>query len=412
MNYSRIFLLLAAFMSQAFSGQAQKSAAAKPLIKRTYYDYQGRQLHEEFQYVSTPTNRFSKQGYYKEFNEDGTLWRKHQYRNNKAEGRQLEYATTDGETWLEYDIMVRNNLRNGPYIRYSGPNERMSAGNYVNGSREGQWKFYYPEGYEACTYRDDKKEGPATLFYKNGQVADQYAYREDEKYNDGDVKAFYENGNPKKSGHFTDGQMDGQFLAWYPNGQLRYEENYAAGNREGRILAFSERGDTLADDRYVNDIMVAHRKSAQEQEMAAQRAQIKAQERLEQLHRDSVRTAGRIEEAKLDSAKHLAAQAEARYAEFAKLNGYPTSAMNSQESALAKSWRVQPEPKLYGTLYGQLYRKYLSSRETSDRLALAKRMLAVQQLTQQLAEGQRPDLSKAIRRENDPNKVLALTGIE
>ena len=196
MNYFRTLLFLAAFVGVALSGHTQKATAPKALIKRTYHDYQGRQLHEEYQYVSTPTNRFSKHGYYKEFNEDGTLWRKHQYRNNKADGHQLEYSTSEGETWLEYDIMVRNNLRNGPYIRYSGPKERMSAGNYVNGSREGQWKFYYPEGHEVCTYLDDKKEGPATLFYKNGKVADQYAYRADEKYNDGDVKAFYEDGSP------------------------------------------------------------------------------------------------------------------------------------------------------------------------------------------------------------------------
>lgn len=66
---------------------------------------------------SQKTNRSSKQGYYKEYNEDGTLWRKHQYRNNKAEGRQLEYYTTDGKTWVEYDMMVHNALLNGSYIK-------------------------------------------------------------------------------------------------------------------------------------------------------------------------------------------------------------------------------------------------------------------------------------------------------
>jgi len=396
-----------------FSGAAgaQRAQVQQAHIKRTYFDYAGRQLHEEYQYVSTPTNRFSKQGYYKEFNEDGTLWRKHNYRNNKADGRQLEYSTSDGETWLQYDMAVRNNLMNGPYIRYSGPGERISAGNYVNGERAGQWKFYYPEGHEVCTYRDDKKEGPATLYYKNGKVADQYNYRDDEKYNDGDVKAFYEDGSPKKSGHFTDGEMDGKFLAWYSNGQLRYEENYVAGSREGRILAFGQRGDTLADDRYMNDILVAHRKSAQEVAQAQQIAQEQAQMRRERQHRDSLRVSGNLIQAKMDSAKHWAAQAESRYAEFAKLNGYPTYAMNAAESALAKSWRIQPDPKLYGTLYGRLHSRYLTSRSTDDRLALAKRMAALMLLAQQLAEGQQPDLNKAIRREKDLDKVLALTGL-
>ena len=411
MNYFRTFLFLLAFLGVALSSQAQKAPASKALIKRTYYDYQGRQLHEEYQYVSTPTNRFSKQGYYKEYNEDGTLWRHHQYRNNKAEGRQREYSTTDGETWLEYDIMVRSALRNGLYIRYSGPGEKMSSGNYVNGSREGQWKFYYPEGHEVCTYRDDKKEGPATLFYKNGKVADQYAYRNDEHYDDGDVKGFYEDGSPKKSGHFIDGEMDGQFLAWYPNGQLRYEENYVAGSREGRFLGFGQAGDTITDDRYAQDILVGHRKSTQELVQDKQAAQEKVQMRRERQHRDSIRVAGNLIQARLDSAKHWVAEAEARYAEFAKLNGYPTYAMNAAESALAKSWRNQPDPKLYGTLYGQLHTRYMTSRSTDDRLALAKRMAALMQLAQQLAEGQRPDLSKAIRRENDLDKVLALTGL-
>lgn len=248
----RVLGLLVFLGCLVFSGiaGAQKAQAQQVHIKRTYFDYAGRQLHEEYQYVSTSTNRFSKQGYYKKYNEDGTLWRKHSSRNNKTEGRQLEYSTLDGETRLQYDMTVHNNLRNGPYIRYSGPSERMSAGSYVNGEQAGQWKFYCPEDHEVYTCRDDKKEGPATLFHKNGKVADQYADRNDEHYDDGDVKGFYEDGSPKKSGHFTDGEMNGKFLARYPNGQLRYEENYAVGSREGRFLGFGQSGDTITDDHY------------------------------------------------------------------------------------------------------------------------------------------------------------------
>ena len=77
-------------------------------------------------------------------------------------------------------------------------------------------------------------------------VADQYAYHND----DGDVKGFYKDGSPKKSGLFTDGKMDGKFLHWYPNGQLRYEENYGADSLKGRLLGFSETGDTITDDHH------------------------------------------------------------------------------------------------------------------------------------------------------------------
>ncbi|WP_216689182.1 toxin-antitoxin system YwqK family antitoxin [Hymenobacter siberiensis] len=386
MKYFRSFLLLASFVGLALHGQAQKATAAKALIKRTYYDYQGRQLHEEYQYVSTPTNRFSKQGYYKEYNEDGTLWRKHSYRNNKADGRQLEYSTSEGETWLEYDIMVRNNLRNGPYIRYSGPNEQMSAGNYVNGSREGQWKFYYPEGHEVCTYRNDKKEGPATLFYKSGKVADQYAYREDEKYNDGDVKAFYEDGSPKKSGHFTDGQMDGKFLAWYPNGQLRYEENYVADSREGRILAFDQHGDTLANDRYVNDIMVAHRKSAQELALQAEKDQ----------------------RAKREKASETLAKARNVLDDVLFLEDRRRE--KSGTSAALSSAR-SPYATIYDTLVLACQKAGLASDNPDKELAIAQRLLAAMQLAQEMYSGKNPGLQEKIGTETDPAKIFALMGI-
>ena len=378
-----VFLGCLAFLGP---GMAQKKPAPPAHLKRTYYDYQGRQLHEEYQYVSTPTNRFSKQGYYKEYNEDGTLWRKHSYRNNKADGRQLEYSTSEGETWLEYDIMVRNNLRNGPYIRYSGPGKRMSAGNYVNGSREGQWKFYYPEGHEVCTYRDDKKEGPATLFYKNGKVADQYAYREDEKYNDGDVKGFYEDGSPKKSGHFTEGEMDGKFLAWYPSGQLRYEENYVAGSREGRILAFGQRGDTLAYDQYVNDIMVAHRKSAQEVAQEAEKDKWAKRDKAAEM---------------LETARYVLEDVLQRE-DLIKEKAGASVTLSSVRS-------------VYATIYDKLTLAYVTARLAPDsaetELAIAQRLLTAMKLAQGICSGENPELKEKIGTENQPDKILALMGL-
>ena len=372
-------------LMQATAGMAQKAPASQAHVKRTYYDYQGRQLHEEYQYVSTPTNRFSKQGYYKEYNEDGTLWRKHSYRNNKADGRQLEYSTSDGETWLEYDILVRNNLRNGPYIRYSGPGEKMSSGNYANGSREGPWKFYYAEGHEVCTYRDDKKEGPATLYYKNGKVADQYSYREDEKYNDGDVKAFYEDGSPKKSGHFTEGEMDGKFLAWYPNGQLRYEENYVAGSREGRILAFGQGGDTLADDRYAHDILVAHRKSAQDVAMEKQKALTATREKVDKM---------------MSTAQYIL-----------------EDVLFLEERALQKNGTSDalPPTSAYTRIYDKLVLSYQTARlapdNVTEELAIAQRLLAAMKSAQDLCRGKNPELKDKIGAETQPDKILALMGL-
>ncbi len=415
MKYFHSFFLLVAFVGMALHSQAQKAAASKALLKRTYYDYQGRQLHEEYQYVSTPTNRFSKQGYYKEYNEDGTLWRKHNYRNNKANGRQLEYSTSEGETWLEYDIMVHDNLRNGLYIRYSGPNERISAGNYVNGSREGQWKFYYPEGYEVCTYRNDKKESPATLFYKSGKVADQYSYREDEKYNDGDVKAFYEDGTPKKSGHFTDGQMDGKFLAWYPNGQLRYEENYVADQQAGLTLAYDENGNVITKDFYEAGILVRHEKSAVEIAREAQHDAANKQYDRRKQERDSIeqvemrrvaaREANEVIQQKINDAFRDAQSTQAILATIGSGHSSPDATL------VAYRLHTALQPKLYADLYARLLAECPQAPNLTEKLARVQRLNKLLELAQALAMGQQPDLNKAIRKEADLDKVLALTGL-
>lgn len=47
MKHFRPFLFLTVFLGMGLSGQAQKAPTFTPLIKRTYYAYPNRQLHEE-----------------------------------------------------------------------------------------------------------------------------------------------------------------------------------------------------------------------------------------------------------------------------------------------------------------------------------------------------------------------------
>lgn len=248
MKYFRIFLLLAAFFSLDFSGYAQKSPAAKVLSKRTYYDYQGRQLHEEYQYIKTATNHDCKHGYYKEYNRDGTLWRKHNYRNNRAEGHQLEYFTSDGQPWLEYDMTVHNDLMNGPYVRYGEPGKRMMAGNYVDGYKEGLWTFYEPDGKydldgkKVYTYHHDQKNGVAYFYSADGTLREQQQYRDDKLYGEGEVKAYDEAGKLISSGTYHNDLRDGVFQNWYPNGQLHSEQTYRHDQKEGPSTWYRENG--------------------------------------------------------------------------------------------------------------------------------------------------------------------------
>ncbi|WP_165903708.1 toxin-antitoxin system YwqK family antitoxin [Hymenobacter gummosus] len=393
-----------ALLTGLLLGLAHAAGAQQVLLKRTYYDLSRRRLHEEYQYIRTAAVPECKHGYYKEYDEQGVLWKKGNYRHNQAEGRQLEYLNAAGQPQLQYDVTVRHGIAHGPYIRYRGANEKMSAGNYVNGSREGVWHFYYAEGYEVCRYQNDKKEGPAALYYTGGKLAEQYAYRNDERYNDGDIQSFYEDGSPKKSGHFTAGLMNGRFRAWYPNGQLRYEENYVDDAPEGRFLAYSEAGELITDDVYAAGRLVEHKQTAREMAEQARQQQYEALRQRQKLQQDSIQQAYARAETDRRQQLEMTQEAEA----LAKDAALKQETMRNEA---AVGYRRQLDPRLYVELYQQLLADYRAATSPADQLTRAKRLKRLLALAVALERGEQPELRKALRKEPDLTKALALTGL-
>ena len=63
----------------------------------------------------------------------------------------------------------------------------------------------WPKGqkFSEGTYKDGKRDGPATVWYANGQKAREYTYKDD--------------------------KLDGLWTRWYENGQKKYEGTYKDG---------------------------------------------------------------------------------------------------------------------------------------------------------------------------------------
>jgi len=121
---------------------------------------------------------------------------------------------------------------------------------------------------------------------------------------------------------------------------------------------------------------------------------------------DSLSRAERAEAAaNPDSPARWAIEAQGRNYTFLK-SGSPRHEWTKKERALAKSWRVKPERKLYADLYIKVYTEYQASLAPDDRLVWAKRLVAVMDLTQQLAEGQRPELLEAIQKNPKYENIL------
>lgn len=64
------------------------------------------------------------------------------------------------------------------YGRYDN-GELMTTQEYVDGIGNGTWTSYDPDGrkYEEGTYKDNRVEGPVTLFYEDGSVKAKGQYR-------------------------------------------------------------------------------------------------------------------------------------------------------------------------------------------------------------------------------------------
>jgi antitoxin component YwqK of YwqJK toxin-antitoxin module len=76
------------------------------------------------------------------------------------------------------------------------------------------------------TYKDGKRDGRSTWWYKNG--------------------------HPYEDDYWVDGQRHGLCHYWYKNGQLEIEYNYVNGQRHGLCYEWYEDGQLQYERRYDN----------------------------------------------------------------------------------------------------------------------------------------------------------------
>jgi antitoxin component YwqK of YwqJK toxin-antitoxin module len=92
--------------------------------------------------------------------------------------------------------------------------------------------------------------GPWTLWFVNGQKAEDSQYREG-KY-DGVHSTYYENGQKRFEGHYKNGRSDGPFGFWYPDGQKRTEGQWRNGARDGTVTQWHPNGVKESELNYGN----------------------------------------------------------------------------------------------------------------------------------------------------------------
>ena len=165
----------------------------------------------------------------------------------------------------EYRTENGGELYSGKVFKnYLSGNKRYE-GSVKKGKKVGKWTFWSPDAKESSELvfgieirggtHPSGKDGIYTVWYENGQKAEEGTYKKFRK--DGLWTVWFENGQKEweatmkggtanqkftywyKNGHkdvegaYKDGEWDGKFTTWYENGQKSKEGNYKEGKQDG-----------------------------------------------------------------------------------------------------------------------------------------------------------------------------------
>ena len=189
-----------------------------------------------------------KNGYYKEYAENGDLLKVLKYIDDEVqpEAREVTRPEVQNEYYpdgtIKVSAMFRNGVPDGIRREYNPDGTVQHSWLYSNGTvvgegiekddgnRDGPWKDYYPDG-------KIKSEGN----YDNGKQVGEWKY-------------YHQNGNIEQTGKFSKtGKFDGTWKWYFDNGGLLREEKYRNGKRDGLSTEYDESGKVNAEGEFADD---------------------------------------------------------------------------------------------------------------------------------------------------------------
>lgn len=157
-------------------------------------------------------------------------------------------------------------------------NEQLkSKGKYKDGEKIEAWEYYFDTGkieQKGKYTKKGKLTGVWTWYHKNGEILREESFRkglEDgmlyEYYDDGtlitkgelidglkDGPWFYEMGDHKEEGSYSDGERKGVWKYYYPNGKINFTGKFVDGEKDGKHKYYYSSGKIKREEYYVMGI--------------------------------------------------------------------------------------------------------------------------------------------------------------
>jgi antitoxin component YwqK of YwqJK toxin-antitoxin module/Tfp pilus assembly protein PilF len=210
----------------------------------------------------------NRDGVWKEYYRDGTLSVEAGFTNGKLNGNYTDYdidgkissvkvyASDKMKKETFYDkkgkvIAEYNTSKSVTVVEYFPTGEKQSEGDYYQGEKDGDWKYYSSNGgwlRSKQHYRGGYLSGTKKNYFRNGKERDEVDYSFGEK--DGYWKSFYQNGNIESEGWYVNDSKEGDWFEYNVRGIQTAHRYYMQGEMQGYQEYFDEKGKKDEEDYY------------------------------------------------------------------------------------------------------------------------------------------------------------------
>ena len=238
-----------------------------PKVK-LYWDANNKRIHSVGCYYVDPINpqTTEKHGKWLFYAFDGTLEAERFYYRNRMHGKQTVYFPSKKIKQVYYSEF---NVPDSSFKEYDEQGTLIIEGQYLLGSPEGVWHYFYPD---STLWKEERVsndttylikyvgaapnhqlmvqngDGQVDTYYSLGGLKESYTFKQGLRH--GFFYEFLASGQPSITGCFEFGKKNGAWKFYFPDGTLEKEENYLKDSLDGRYMVYFENGNLQTEGSY------------------------------------------------------------------------------------------------------------------------------------------------------------------
>ncbi|MWP62148.1 toxin-antitoxin system YwqK family antitoxin [Gilliamella sp. Pas-s25] len=189
------------------------------------------------------------------FDEDKKLWKIKGWYFKDDDNKLLDKPLLAFDGYTSTDVTKNNEIKFSNFFTfyYLSGNKMKEVPYNSNGEIDGLFISYHdtPDSkvFEKVPFKNNKKEGKAIVFYKDGSIESQPIYHQDFNI-DGSCNHYFPNGQIYRQHTYLNGKYEGDYIDYYENGQILEKSTYHNGKKVGISEKFYDTGERYSISHY------------------------------------------------------------------------------------------------------------------------------------------------------------------